>query len=53
MKRIITASLIAMAALTCLSENAGAQTLELKGVKANAGYDNGDTYVSEYLGWDS
>lgn len=53
MKRIITASLIAMAALTCLSENAGAQTLELKGVKANARYDNGDTYVSEYLGWDS
>lgn len=53
MKRIITASLIAMAAYMGLPVTASAQTFQLKGVKANARYDNGDTYVSEYLGWDA
>ena len=40
------------AALLCSAATAQAQSLEFRGVKANARYDDGETTHNEYLGWD-
>ena len=40
------------AALLCSAATAQAQSLEFRGVKANARYDDGETSHNEYLGWD-
>lgn len=40
------------AALLCSAATTQAQSLEFRGVKANARYDDGETSHNEYLGWD-
>lgn len=48
-----TSTLLLLGALLCAPVTISAQTLEIRGVKANARYDDGSTYKSEYIGWDS
>lgn len=45
--------LILLGALVSAPIALSAQTLEFRGVKANARYDDGSTYKSTYIGWDS
>ena len=40
------------AALLCSAATTQAQSLEFRGVKANARYDDGEPSHNEYLGWD-
>ncbi len=45
--------LILLSAIVSAPIALSAQTLEFRGVKANARYDDGSTYKSTYIGWDS
>ncbi len=45
--------LILLGAIVSAPIALSAQTLEFRGVKANARYDDGSTYKSTYIGWDS